>query len=260
MSKFANLSGPASRRSSPAGAFCACARYHHLSWPTSGGSRPETTLTMAYGTQGTACLRVVGMPGAYATADDTLDACLALIDGDREIRAALNPYHCASPTAAITGYHLRWWDACAYGCCTSRWSSVRRSPGQTGRPMRGWSEGGKIDAIARPRRRSSLHHRAEVQRRGCLAGIVPLAPAARRWPGVDLPPTAPARSGYEAPGAIHDVIRALVRSPHKATRPSCASTPRQRAAKLCGGKVGVRGPRPPRRRRRRDVRPCPGLR
>ena len=200
---------------------------------------------MAYGTCGHRVLEVWwGMLGAGATADDTLDACLALIDGDREIRAALNPYQRASLTAAITGYHLRWWEPSqAYEVLhvEAEFRAPLRNP-VTGRPMRGWSEGGKIDAIVRDRadgRVYIIEHKfsgedvspgSSYWRRLRVDGQVSISPRRR--------PRARIRGGRR------DLRRDLAPWSEAAQGDSARAAreyTQGKGCKPCGGKVGVRG-------------------
>lgn len=243
MSKFTNLSGQLATISRLR-AFRACARYHHLSYNERWESTGDDAETMAYGTCGHRVLEVWwGMLGAGATADDTIAACLALIDSDREIRAALNPYQRASLTAVITGYHLRWWEPSqTYEVLhvEAEFRAPLRNP-MTGRPMRGWNEGGKIDVIVRDRadgRVYIIEHKFSGE---------DVSPGSSYWRRLRVDGQVSiyldgARAlGYEAAGAIYDVISRPGQKPCKATPPELREYTQGKGCKLCGGKVGVRG-------------------
>lgn len=225
-------------------AYRACARYHHLSYNERFAAVDDDNATAAYGTSGHDLLELWWkMLGAGESAAATLAACLALIDTSQRIRATLSVYQRASLTAVITGYHLRWWEASQVFEVLHvevEFRAPLRSP-QTGRPMRGWDQGGKIDVLVRDRRDSRIYvieHKfsgedvsqgSSYWRRLRVDGQVSIYLDGART------------LGYDVAGAIYDVIARPGQKPYKATPIEARKFTRGKGCKLCGGAVGVQG-------------------
>ena len=227
--KFANLSGqlatisPPARVPRPALTTTTC----HQQAVGSTGNDAET---MAYGCHGHRVPEVWwGMLGAAR--DGRRHARRVPHGAHRRrprIRAALSPYQRASLTAAITGYHLRWWDASqVFRRCCVEGGFGRRSVAH--RPA-GRCDGTKAEDRRAPCATSATRgpkSSSTSSAARCLAGIVPTgagcASIARCRSG-------PRRRPRSDTGGRRDLRRDLApwSKPHKATPPELRSTPRAR--------------------------------
>lgn len=225
-------------------AFRACARYHHLSYNERIEPVGDEAETLAYGSAGHLVLETWWtMLGGGASADETLAACLDIIDRSPKIRSSLTVYQRASLSAVAVGYHLRWWDASqVYEVIhvEAEFRAALRNPA-TGRPMTGWSQGGKIDVIVRDRgdgRVYVIEHKFSGE---------DVTPGSNYWRTlringqISIYLDGVRALGFEAAGAIYDVIARPAHRPLKATPVEDRKYTQGKGCKLCGGKPGVQG-------------------
>lgn len=222
-------------------AFRACARYHHLNYNERIDAIDDENATAAYGTGGHRVLETWwGMLGAGESPEATLAACMARIEADDEIRATLTVYQRASLSVVITGYHLRWWTASQTFevlHVEAMFRAPLRNP-DTGHPMRGWEQGGKMDVIVRDRadgRVYVIEHKFSGE---------DVSPGSLYWRRLRVDGQISiyldgARTlGYDVAGCIYDVIARPAQKPKKATPIENRKFTKGAGHKPCGGTAG----------------------
>ena len=201
-------------------AFRACARYHHLGYNERWEAIDEDEGNAAFGTAGHRVLETWWGLLGQITADDMLDACLDRCAADDKIRDLLDEYQRAALRAVITGYHLRWHESSLrYEVLHVEvaFRTVLRNP-QTGRPMKGWDQGGKMDVIVRDRtdgRIIVIEHKFSGE---------DVSPGSVYWRRLRVDGQISiyldgARDGlgYDVAGCLYDVIKRPAQKPLKAT-------------------------------------------
>jgi hypothetical protein len=223
-------------------AFRACARYHHLGYNEQWESvDADEGAANAFGSSGHLALEewwhalAAGLSG-----EQTLAACLDCIDRHPEIRSTLTPHARESLRATITGYHLRWYEkSLRYEVLhvEVQFRVALRNP-VTGRPMRGWEQGGKMDVVVRDRDDGRVY---VIEHKFSGEDVSPASPYWQRLRvdgQISIYLDGAASLGFEVAGCIYDVIARPAQRPRKATPIESRRYTQGKGCKDCGGSAG----------------------
>jgi hypothetical protein len=227
-------------------AFRACARYHHLNYVERLESVDDDEgVAIAFGNAGHRVLETWwGNLHRSDLADgDLLRMCLMQCDADDEIRDTLTEHQRAALKAVIAGYHLRWYEASLrYDVLHVEvaFRTVLRNPA-TGRPLKGWDQGGKMDVIVRDRESGQvlvIEHKFSGE---------DVSPGSVYWQRLRVDGQISiyldgARTlGYDVAGCIYDVIARPAQKPKKATPIERREYTKGKGCKVCRVKAGEQG-------------------
>lgn len=201
--------------------FRACARYHHLTYNERWERVDEDEgAAIAFGTAGHLVLELWWMSlGAGKDGEHVLDACLDRIEADERITSTLTPHARQALRAVIIGYHHRWFAASQrYEVLhvEVQFETALRNP-TTGRPMRGWSQGGKMDVVVRDREDGRVY---VVEHKFSGEDV---SPGSAYWQRlrvdgqISIYLDGAASLGFEVAGCIYDVIARPAQRPKRAT-------------------------------------------